>query len=163
MAVEARLRRPWGHSQGQKGVVKEAFVCVPCLAGTAKVAVGARPRPWSRGQSDRWGAAKGPGGAGKAAVCTQQGPGLDAKAAMVVRPLPWGRGHGGHGDADKALMVKQRQPLGVSEYKEWIYFHSCVKSPNSNYIVVHKLVCGRAATYTKRTTYHNRYHFHGVL
>ena len=51
----------------------------------------------------------------------------------------------------------------ISEYKAWIYFHSGVISPNSSYIVVHKLVYGRRC-YAHRTNYlPQMVSFHAVL
>ena len=85
-------------------------MCGQCLAGAAKVAVGARPRHWRRAKGDRGGAAKALGAQVRMQCGRSQGPGVDAKAAMRVRPWPWGRGHGGHDDAENALGAQLRQP-----------------------------------------------------
>ena len=51
----------------------------------------------------------------------------------------------------------------ISEYKACKYFHSGVICPNSSYIVVHKLACGRRC-YAHKTNYLPQMEsFHAVL
>ena len=83
-----RLRWPWECGKGPGGTDKAAVGCGLCLAGAAKVAVGARPRFWRPGQGDRGGAAKSLGAQTRRPWRCTQGPEGDAKAALGMRKRP---------------------------------------------------------------------------